>query len=376
MRLKVNVFVATLTLSLFGILMIYSASSYSAEINIGDAYFYVKKQALAFGVGLVGMIAVTKINLDLFKKAYIVIYVVSMVLLLMLFIPGVGSSSYGATRWLDLGFITFQPSEIAKFGLVMFLATYMDKYPPTTIKRLIVPIVSGLAMCVAVMFEPNMSITMCIGLALLIMLFVGGVRWRYIGIMGGAACVAIPALIIAEPYRIKRLFAFLDPWATPKAEGYQLIQSYYALGSGGLFGVGLFASRQKYLFLPFSESDFIFSVIGEELGLVGCIAVIAVFLLLICSGVLIALRAEDRYSSLLATGITAIIAVQTTINIAVVSGSIPPTGLPLPYISAGGSSLIVFMIASGLLMNIAVNKCGKRNYPNKQKQKFIYSKKV
>ncbi len=353
MQLKVNVVVTTILLSLFGMVMIYSASSYSADINIGDAYFYVKKQALAFIVGIVGLVCASKIKLEWIKKASLVIYIISMVLLLMLFIPGVGSSSYGATRWINLGFTTFQPSEIAKFGLVLFLAYYMEKHPPISIKSIIVPVVAGLAMCVAVMLEPNMSITMCIGMALMVMLFVGGVRWRYIGAMGGMALAVVPVLILAEPYRIKRLFAFVDPWATPRAEGYQLIQSFYALGSGGLFGVGLFASRQKYLFLPFSESDFIFSVIGEELGLIGSIGVIAVFAVLVGSGVLIALRAKDTYSSLLSAGITAIIAIQTIINIAVVSGSIPPTGLPLPYISAGGSSLIVFMMASGVLINIA-----------------------
>lgn len=356
MRLRANVLAVTVILSLFGIVMVYSASSYSAEINFGDAFFYVKKQALAFAAGLIMMIIASKIKTEWLNKAKWAIYGFSMALLLMLFIPGVGTSSYGATRWISLGFISFQPSEIAKFGLVVFLAGFMEKYPPVSVKRMIVPVVCGLAMCAAVMLEPNMSITVCIALTLFIMLFIGGMRGIHIALMGAAGAAAIPVLIIAEPYRMKRLTAFLDPWATPRGEGYQLIQSFYALGSGGLFGVGLFASRQKYLYLPFAESDFIFSVIGEELGLFGSAIVIILFAVLIISGIRIAIQADERFDSLLAGGITSIIAVQTIINIAVVSGSIPPTGLPLPYISAGGSALMVFMAASGILINIDKKK--------------------
>jgi len=201
--------------------------------------------------------------------------------------------------------------------------------------------------------EPNMSITMCVGMALILMLYIGGSPKKLFVLLVVLVAVAIPLLIILEPYRIKRILAFINPWENPKDEGYQLIQSYYALGSGGLFGVGLFRSRQKYLFLPFAESDFIFSVIGEELGLVGCIFTIAVFAVLIFAGIQTAVRAQNRYYSLLAAGLTSIIALQTLINIAVVSGSIPPTGVPLPYISAGGTSLMVFMFVSGILYNIA-----------------------
>lgn len=353
MHLRARILVSTVLLSLFGLVMIYSASCYSAKLHFGDEFHYVKKQALAFAVGLAAMLVGAKMKTEFLKKIRWIIYAVSMGLLLILFIPGVGSSSYGATRWIDLKVITFQPSEIAKFGLVMLLAGEFAERPPLSFNTAIIPSLCGISMCVAVMMEPNMSITMCIGLTMLIMLFCGGMRGRYFIVASSTAALGVPALIFAEPYRIKRLLAFINPWDSPLEEGYQLIQSYYALGSGGLFGVGLFASRQKYLFLPFAESDFIFSVIGEELGLLGSLLVIGVFMVLIVSGIMTAMRAEDRYNSLLASGLTAIISVQTIINIAVVSGSIPPTGLPLPYISAGGSSLIVFMFASGLLMNIA-----------------------
>ncbi|MBO7156525.1 MAG: putative lipid II flippase FtsW [Clostridia bacterium] len=356
MALRRKVIISTIALSILGMVMIYSASSYSAKLHTGDEFFYVKKQALGFIAGIVTMLLGYKIKLTWIDKFKWVIYAISMVLLLILFIPGVGQSSYGATRWINLGFITLQSSEIAKFGLVIFLACYLSDHPPITIKSLIIPVLCGLAMCVAVMLEPNMSITIVIGASLMVMLYLGGMKRKHIMIAVVAVAIALPLLILLEPYRIKRLVAFVDPWANPKGEGYQLIQSYYALGSGGVFGVGLFNSRQKYLYLPFAESDFIFSVIGEELGVVGCIAVLAVFMVLIVSGVKIAIKASSNKERLLAAGITSIIAIQTLLNVAVVSGSVPPTGVPLPYVSAGGSSLMVFMFASGLLAKLAPNE--------------------
>ncbi|MBR2479694.1 MAG: putative lipid II flippase FtsW [Clostridia bacterium] len=368
MHLKRNVIVSTIILSLFGLVMIYSASSYSAELKTGDAFFYVKKQLYGFIAGLVMMLMGYKLKKEWLKKARWIIYAVSMILLLILFIPGVGQESYGATRWLNLGFITLQSSEIAKFGLVIFLAGYMDDHPPTSVKGLIVPVICGLSMCVAVMLEPNMSITIVIGASLMVMLFVGGIKRKHIWVAVALVCIAIPVLIILEPYRVKRLVAFIDPWANPKGEGYQLIQSYYALGSGGLFGVGLFNSRQKYLYLPFAESDFIFSVIGEELGLLGCVAVLAVFAVLIFSGIKISVKAEEGYTRTLAAGITAVIAIQTLLNVAVVSGLVPPTGVPLPYVSAGGSSLMVFCFSSGLLAGLSNEKDGVKVWNFKLKE--------
>lgn len=353
MALKRRVILSTLVLATLGMIMIYSASSYSAELHTGDAFFYVKKQALGFIAGLVTMLLGYKVKVEWLSKFKWAIYAVSMVLLLILFIPGVGQSSYGATRWINLGFITLQSSEIAKFGLVIFLACYLADHPPTTIKKLIIPVICGMAMCVAVMLEPNMSITIVIGASLMVMLYLGGMQRKHIVVGIVLVAIALPLLILLEPYRIKRLVAFVDPWANPKGEGYQLIQSYYALGSGGVFGVGLFNSRQKYLYLPFAESDFIFSVIGEELGLVGCVCVLTVFLVLIVSGVKIAIKADGNKERLLAAGITTVIAIQTLLNVAVVSGSVPPTGVPLPYVSAGGSSLMVFMFASGILCKLA-----------------------
>ena len=198
-----------------------------------------------------------------------------------------------------------------------------------------------------------MSVTMCVGVVVLIMLFVGGCDYKHFLVMAIPVVVGVIALILMEPYRVKRLMAFIDPWASPLGEGYQLIQSYYALGSGGLFGLGLFNSRQKYLFLTFSESDFILSIVGEELGFVGIVSILCIFIVITYQGLKIAKNANTRFDSYLALGITAVIAVQTLLNVAVISGSIPPTGIPLPFVSNGGTSLMCFMAGIGLLENIA-----------------------
>lgn len=353
MKLTYNILFSSILLGLFGILMIYSASSYSALRDYGDGLFYVKKQAIAFGIGVVMMIAGSKLSLDYLKKFKWFILIFSIIILGLVFVPGLGVQSYGATRWLNLGITTVQPSEFAKFGLMIFLAAYLSENPPKNLVSLIVPLICGMGICILIILEPNMSITMCVGLALIIMLYVAGTPKKWFIVLFVCLLTIVPILIFIEPYRIKRLTAFIDPWQNPRAEGYQLIQSYYALGGGGLFGVGLFRSRQKYLFLPFAESDFIFSVIGEELGLLGCLLVIVVFSVLIFSGILTALRADTFYKKLLATGITCIIALQTLINMAVVTGAIPPTGLPLPFISAGGTALMTYMFCSGVLINIA-----------------------
>jgi len=363
MKLKYSILLPTLALALFGILMIYSASSYSALLNHKDAFFYVKKQALAFLAGCIMMVLGTKINLNYLKKYKYYILLGSIIILLLIYIPFLGRESYGARRWIDLGFISFQPSEFSKFGLMIFLAGYLADNPPLKIRQLLVPILATLFIALPVFLEPNMSITICIILSAICVMFIGGIPNKYFSAVLVAIGVGLPALIIAEPYRIRRLLAFADPWATPKDEGYQLIQSYYALGAGGLFGVGLFNSRQKYLFLPFAESDFIFAVIGEELGLFGGFLVILVFVILIFGGILTALRSKEKYHTLLAASITSVIAIQVILNLAVVTGCVPPTGVPLPYVSAGGSSLMIFMFMSGILFSLASKVTKKISLP-------------
>ncbi len=337
--------------------MLYSASSYSAELNYGDAFYFVKKQAVALLIGAAAIFALTSLKVEKLKKVRYPILIASFALLAIIFIPSVGVESYGAKRWINLGFMTMQPSEIAKFGYVIFSAAYIAKKGTHTFKTMLPVLLIGAAMCVLLMLEPNMSITIVVGAIMMLMIFAGGAKIKHFAALIVPIAALIPVLILIEPYRMQRILAFIDPWAAPKAEGYQLIQSYYALGSGGFFGLGLFNSRQKYLFLPFAESDFIFSIIGEELGFFGCFFVIAIFLYIIYLGYSIAAKANNRYSSILAFGLTSVIAVQSVLNIAVVSGAVPPTGLPLPFLSYGGSSLVCFLSAIGMLASIALHDC-------------------
>lgn len=338
-----------------GMLFIYSASSYSSGIKYDDSFYFVKKQLLGFGMGLVVMLFFTMFDYHKFVKLRWIVVGIYISLLLLVFIPGIGRSNYGANRWITIGGISLQSSEVAKFGFVIFSACYLSKnYKKMKTFWGTIPLIAvGGISCLLILLEPNLSVTLCLGTVMLIMLLIGGMQFKhFLFILVPALCL-VPILIIIEPYRLQRLVAFIDPWASPKEEGFQLIQSLYALGSGGLFGVGLFNSRQKYLFLPFSESDFIFSIIGEELGFVGCIMIIVIYAIVIWKGVKIAYSASDRLGCYMAGGITSVIGVQLLINIAVVTGSIPPTGIPLPFMSAGGTSLMVFMGAVGILLNIS-----------------------
>lgn len=345
---------AVLALVVIGLVFVYSASFYTAEKNTGNKYFYLIKQSFGCFVGLIVLFLARLLPQKLLKRAALPLAILSAVLLGLVLIPGVGVENYGARRWIGVGSMTFQPSEIAKFALVLFTAWYVSK-EKVDIKKFksLLPIIAvGGVYCLLIIAEPNMSITVCVGAVMLILLFVSGARIKHFVFIVAPVLAAVPLLIFAEPYRIKRLLAFLDPWASPKDEGYQLIQSLYALGSGGWFGIGLFNSRQKYSFLPFAESDFVFSVIGEETGVLGCLAVVALFVVVIMQGTKIAVNSSDLFDTVLAGGITAVIGVQAAINFAVVTGLIPPTGLPLPFISFGGTSLVVFLAAVGLLQGI------------------------
>ncbi|HPG91860.1 MAG TPA: putative lipid II flippase FtsW [Clostridia bacterium] len=346
---------AVLALVGIGVLFVYSASNYSAQNDFGNPYYFVIKQAVGAFLGLIAMIAAFFIDVEKLKKVALPLLIVSFVMLGLVFVPKIGVENYGAKRWINLYFFTFQPSEIAKFAYVLFCAWYVSlpKVDMNKFKYSLPIFGIGLIGCVLIILEPNMSITVCFGLLMLVLAYVGGTNFKTMLLIILPLAVVFPLLIIMEPYRMERLLAFIDPWKSPKDEGYQLIQSLYALGSGGWFGVGLFNSRQKLEFLPFAESDFIFSIIGEELGLFGALIVTLLFFVIIYHGVRLAINAETKYKSMLASGISAVIALQTLINLAVVTGSIPPTGLPLPFISYGGTSLVMFMFAAGVLLNLS-----------------------
>lgn len=339
----------------FGAVMVYSASSYSAGKQYGNQFFFLYKQIIGIVLGVASMLLLSRLDYHKLKKFSIAGLIIGYVLLVLVFVPGLGVENYGARRWINLPGFTIQSSEIAKFAFVLFSATYLSNVSNKikNFKALLPVILAGGGMCLLIILEPNMSITMCVGIVMILMLFIGGMSLKHFLLLLIPALVAVPVLIVIEPYRMARLLAFINPWASPKGEGYQLIQSFYSISSGGFFGVGLFNSRQKYLFLPFAESDFIFAIIGEELGLVGAVAVCSIYLAIVVCGIKIALKSKDKFGSYLAFGITSVIAVQTILNMCVVTGLIPPTGLPLPFISAGSTSLVVFMSAIGVVLNIS-----------------------
>ena len=369
-----------LALVTFGCIMVYSASFYSANYHYGNKYFFLIKQAMGVVMGVFAMIFFTYFDYHLLKKFKWWIVGLTFVLLALVFVPGLGMESYGAKRWVSILGFSIQPSEIAKFALVIFTAAYMsDNHEKVkTLKGLMPVLIVGGLMCLLIMLEPSMSVTMCIAFVTLFMLIIGGMSKKHTLMFSIPAAAMVPLLVVLEPYRLKRLLAFIDPWASPQGEGFQLIQSLYSLGDGGWFGVGLFNSRQKYLFLPFAESDFILSIIGEEIGFIGTTLLMAVFFLLVYRLIKIALGAKDRFGAMLVSGVAFIIAVQTLLNIAVVTGSIPPTGLPLPFISSGGTSVMVFMAGIGICLNVLRQSKGEdvKSINIEKLKKFSFKKKV
>jgi cell division protein FtsW len=357
-RGDVLLLILVVLLTIIGTIFIYSASSYSAKSTYKDEFYFVKKQVIGIVIGLIVMLVISRVDYQKLQKLALIFSILSVVFLAVLFIPGVGVENYGATRWISLGLFTFQPSELAKFSLILFSATYVSNRPQkiTTFLGILPVLIYGAMLCVLIMLEPNMSITVCVALIMLTMLFVGGVKVKHLLMIILPLVFLLVLLILIEPYRLKRLLAFINPWANPKGEGYQLLQSLYALGSGGLFGVGLFNSRQKYSFLPFAESDFILSVIGEEIGFFGLFLFFLLLFLIIIKGLIIASKAKDVFGFMLSIGISMIFGIQVLVNALVVTGSIPPTGLSLPLVSSGNTSIIVFMAEMGVLVNVSKSR--------------------
>ncbi len=347
--------VCVIFMACFGCLMIYSASSYAAKVQFGDALYFVKKQLIGVLLGTAAMIGACFFPYRKLMKIRIPLLVAAYVLLAAVFIPGVGITNYGATRWIGFGGFSVQPSEIAKYAFALFTAGYFSKnYAKVKTFKGILPVLAvGLTICLLIIIEPNMSITMCVGLLMLSMIFLSGTNAKTFALMLVPFLIAVPLLIILEPYRLKRLSAFIDPWASPKGEGYQLIQSLYALGNGGFFGTGLFNSTQKYRFLPFAESDFIMAIMGEELGFFGLLIFFGCCAFIVFRGFKVAKNCDNRFGYLLSAGFTLVYGIQVAINALVVSGAIPPTGLPLPLISSGNTSLIITMASMGVIYNVS-----------------------
>ena len=348
--------ITILLLLSIGLIMLLSASSPSALSESGNSYSYFFRQAIFAIAGLFMMWVISNIDYRFYQKYYKLAYIVAFILLLA--VPFIGRTINGAKRWIYVtDTLSFQPSEMAKLLMIIFYAGVLvknrdelNKYGKGFVKHiiLVVPIIALL------LIEPHFSASMIIiGIVAIMMIIAGCKFWHFLvsGLVVGVP--GIIGLILLEPYRLQRVTTFLNPWSDPTGDGWQVIQSLYAIGSGGLFGAGLGESKQKYLYIPEPHNDFIFSILAEELGFIGCAVVIILFAIFIWRGILIAMKSPDMFGSLIAIGITAQVAIQVIINIAVVTSSMPATGMPLPFFSYGGTSLFILLCEMGVLLNIS-----------------------
>jgi cell division protein FtsW len=350
------IIVSTLLLLGIGIVMIYSASAVLSGQKYGDSFYFAKRQLLWAIAGLIMMYVMMNYDYRKLKQYAKPGLLLCILLLIAVIIPGIGQVRNGSRAWLGIGSLGIQPSEFAKLGMIVFFAHWLEKHQARIQefrRGLLPPLLIVIGIVGLIMLEPDLGQSVVIMGTAILIIFAAGARFKH---LAGLASLGIPVfalLVIVAPYRLKRIFAFLDPWAYERTEGYQIIQSLFAIGPGGLLGLGLGRSRQKFLYLPEPQTDFIFAILSEELGFLGATTVILLFLLLLWRGVRTAITAPDTFGSLLAVGITGMIAVQVIINIGVVTGSMPATGITLPFISFGGSSLMLMLTCVGILLNIS-----------------------
>lgn len=350
------IFFTVLILAGFGLIMVFSASYITSLESRGDAYFFLRRQAFWVLLGLGGMILAANFSYWKWRKLLPLLMGLNFILLLMVFIPGLGIEVYDARRWIGIGGFTLQPSELSKLVVVIFSASFLSKKNLNMAnfwQSSFIPLAFMGLSFMLIFFQPDLGTALALAAVTVVVIFTAGIPLKQLFSLILASLPVVAYLAVSAPYRMKRIFSFLDPWADPLGTGYHIIQSLYALGSGGFFGVGLGRSRQKLYYLPEPQNDFIFAIIGEELGFLGALTIMLLFFILIWRGFKTAIAATDTFGSLLAAGLTAIVAVQVIINIGVVTGSIPITGINLPFISAGGSSLFFMMFAMGILMNIS-----------------------
>ncbi|MEW6097314.1 MAG: putative lipid II flippase FtsW [bacterium] len=355
-RVDVLLFLITITLIGIGALMIYSASAIFAKEYTGDSYYFLKRQLCWITIGLIGLFGAWKLNYHSLQKKSLLLFGVGVFLLALTIIPGLGYEISGATRWLKVGFLSFQPSELVRIVFVIYLTDFIvrrRKELSSFFKGFIPSLIFLIIVCVILLKQPHLGMAVLLGMVTVSILFVGGGKIQHLIYLVLVSIPAIYLLIQNAPYRAKRLTVFLNPWGDPEHKGYHIIQSLIALGSGGLYGVGLGESKLKLFYLPQSSTDFIFAIIGEEGGFLLTGLIIILFLLFAFAGFKISLSAADSYGSLLSFGITTLIILQSLLNIGVVTGVVPTTGMPLPFISFGGSSLLVNMIGVGIILNIA-----------------------
>ena len=363
-RMDYILFITVLILLSLGVVMVLSASAPSALSETGKSYTYFVRQFVFAIIGIGLMLFISKIDYRFYKKYYWAIYAVSVLVLLLVLIPGLGREVNGATRWIGIpGLGQFQPSEITKIGLIIFYAGFLSDHK-SEIKDFWKGFVRPLAFLlppVAILYlvQNHLSVCLVIGSITAVMMLMAGCRSMYFILSGLIGALGIAIMLIkgqtseASSFRLDRIMTFFDPWSDATGTGYQMVQSLYAIGSGGLFGVGLGNSTQKYLYIPEPQNDFIFAIVAEELGFIGCVAIIALFAVFVWRGILIAMKAPDMFGSLLAVGVTTLVAVQAIINIAVVTASIPTTGMALPFFSYGGTALVILLASVGILLNVS-----------------------
>jgi len=339
-----------------GVVMIYSSSGVYAQQTEGDNLYFLKRHILFLFIGLVLTLATMSIDYRDLQKYAKPLLLFCIVLLVLVLIPGIGKASYGARRWFKFGPFQFQPSELTKLAMIMYVADFLSR-KQNKMKNFLegfLPVLAVLGFtCLLILKQPDMGSVMLMAAVVMIMLFVAGLPMSYLGAMFLAVLPVLILLIVKVPYRLKRVMVFLNPWEDSRGAGFQLIQSQIALGSGGLLGVGLGKSMQKLFYLPAAHTDFILSIIGEELGFVGTFVVVFLFIAFIWQGARIAKRVVDPFGYFLCIGIISLIGLQAVINVGVSIGALPTKGLTLPFVSYGGSGLIFNMIAVGLLLNIS-----------------------
>lgn len=350
-----TLFLAIMMLVFIGIIMVFSASWPEAMQRLNDGYHFLKKQFAFSILGFCVLIILMNIDYRIYKKFALPIFIIAIILGLLIFTP-LGSTSKGARRWLILFGFRFMPSDIIKLGSIIFFAAFLSNKKDRigTLLYGTIPslLIIGIA-CGLIYLQKDLGTTVTLAATLVAMFFIGGMKLSHLFTLGAGASALLYYAIAVEEYRLERITSFLDPFADKLDTGWQAVQSLYAIGSGGLFGLGLGKSRQKFFYIPESYNDFIFSIIGEELGFLGALLVIILLLIVIWRGIIIALKIDDTFGCFLATGIIALIGIQSLIHIAVVTSSIPTTGITLPFVSYGGTSLVMNMAAIGILLNIS-----------------------
>jgi len=345
-----------IALLLIGVIMTYTSSAVKGYLYYEDPYHYFKAELVWVGLGLIAMTISLVIDWRFLYKWSKPILYSALLLLVLVKVPGIGKTVNGATRWVGIGPLSIQPSEVIKLAMVLTMARFLSENPHQVLsfRKGIVPSLGLLGIvCGLIMLQPDLGTTLVIAATVFFMLLAVGAKLWHMAGLGLAGIGLVVAAIIAAPYRMRRIFAFLDPWADPSGKGYQTIQSLLALGPGGLFGLGLGQSRQKFLYLPENHTDFIFAMIGEELGFIGASLVVLLFFLFIWRGFRTAMKAPNNFLGLFAVGLTSLIGIQAMVNMGVVTGVLPVTGITLPFLSYGGTSLLFTMTGAGLLLNIS-----------------------